>query len=133
MQEAFYGLLAEAKQRGRTVFMSSHVLSEVERVCDRIGLIRTGELVLVKPVDELRRLAPRNVHVVFSSDVQVEPIHLLPEVQPLAITPREWTIAAAGPIGPLVQAIASLPVADLRVDEPHLEDVLVRYYREETT
>jgi ABC-2 type transport system ATP-binding protein len=56
MQEAFYGLLADVRRRGRTVFMSSHVLSEVERVCDRIAVIRKGTLVLLSPVDDLRRL-----------------------------------------------------------------------------
>ena len=59
MQEALYELLAETRRRGRTVFMSSHVLPEVERVCDRIGLLRRGELVLVSPVDEVRHLAAR--------------------------------------------------------------------------
>src|SRR5512143_1327486 len=59
MQESFYKLLVDVKQRGRTVFMSSHVLSEVERVCDRIALVRKGELVLLSSVEELRKLASR--------------------------------------------------------------------------
>src|SRR5882762_4464951 len=66
MQESFYELLVDAKQRGRTVFMSSHVLSEVERVCDRIAILRNGELVLLSAVDESLRLATRRVRVLFS-------------------------------------------------------------------
>jgi ABC-2 type transport system ATP-binding protein len=58
MQESFYALLADVKRRGRTVFMSSHVLSEVERVCDRIALLRKGEMVLLSTVEEIRKLAP---------------------------------------------------------------------------
>src|SRR4029077_14165369 len=54
MQESFYKLLVDVKQRGRTVFMSSHVLSEVDRVCDRIALIRKGELVLLSGIEVLR-------------------------------------------------------------------------------
>lgn len=131
MQEAFYDLLAEVKRRGRTVFMSSHVLSEVERVCDRVGLLRAGELALVKPVDEVRRLAARRVRVVFREDVPPGAIDLPGEFRRIEVAPRAWTLAAAGPIGPLVQAIAGLPIADLEVEEPHLEDVLVRYYRGE--
>src|SRR6185503_8808802 len=61
MQESFYELLVNVKQRGRTVFMSSHVLSEVERVCDRIALVRKGELVLLSGMEELRKLAARQV------------------------------------------------------------------------
>ena len=57
IQESFYRLLADARRRGRTIFMSSHVLSEVERVCDRVALLRKGELVLLSPVEEIRRMA----------------------------------------------------------------------------
>src|SRR4029077_4623516 len=63
MQESFYELLADVKGRGRTVFMSSHVLSEVGRVCDRIALLRKGELALLSSVEECRRLAARSVRV----------------------------------------------------------------------
>jgi ABC-2 type transport system ATP-binding protein len=69
MQEAFYALLADVRQRGTTVFLSSHVLSEVDRVCDRIGVLRAGELVLAAPVDSVRRIAPRLVRVVFREPV----------------------------------------------------------------
>src|SRR5205085_7605168 len=69
MQESFYALLQEARQRGRTVFMSSHVLSEVERVCDRIALLRKGELVLLSGLEALRGLTARRVRVLFSRDV----------------------------------------------------------------
>jgi ABC-2 type transport system ATP-binding protein len=131
MQEACYDLLAEVKRRGRTVFMSSHVLSEVERVCDRIALVRQGKLVLVKPVAELRRLPARRVRVTFREDVRTDAARRLPaEYQRVELSPRAWTLDATGALGPLVQALAGLPVADLEVQAPHLEDVLVRYYRE---
>jgi ABC-2 type transport system ATP-binding protein len=130
MQEAFYDLLAEVKRRGRTVFMSSHVLSEVERVCDRIALIRAGELVLVKPVDEVRRLGARRVRVTFHADVPADAARVPASCERLEIAPRAWTLREAGPLGPLVEGLEGLPVADLEVEEVHLEDVLVRYYRE---
>jgi ABC-2 type transport system ATP-binding protein len=130
MQEAFYDLLAEVRQHGRTVFMSSHVLSEVERVCDRIALIRAGELVLVKPVDEVRQLGARRVRVTFRADVPADAARVPASCERLEITPRAWTLREAGPLGPLIDALAGLPVADLEVEEIHLEDVLVRYYRE---
>src|SRR6266567_3727121 len=73
MQESFYVLLQDAKQKGRTVFMSSHVLSEVERVCDRIALLRKGELVLLSSMEASRQLAPRRIRVFFKQDVRVPP------------------------------------------------------------
>jgi ABC-2 type transport system ATP-binding protein len=130
MQEAFYDLLDEVKRQGRTVFMSSHVLSEVERVCDRIALIRSGELVLVKPVDEVRQLGARRVRVTFRADVPADAVRMPPSCERLEITPRAWSLREAGSLGPLVEALAGLPIADLEVEDVHLEDVLVRYYRE---
>ena len=131
MQEAFYDLLEDTRRRGRTVFLSSHVLSEVERVCDRIGVLRAGRLVLVSTVAEIRHLAPRRVRVLFSADVQPGRLAAPAGCETIEAGSRAWTLTSTGPLGPLVDAVAGLPVADLEVSEPHLEDVLVRYYREE--
>ena len=132
MQEAFYALLADVKRAGTTVFMSSHVLSEVERVCDRIALLRKGEMVLLSSVRESRRLAPRRVRVFFGQDVLA-----LPEFPPghelIETTPRLWRLAVAGPLGPLLALLQGLPVKDLELDEARLEDVVLKYYREEAS
>ncbi len=128
MQESFYALLAEVRARGRTVFMSSHVLSEVERVCDRIGLLRAGELVLQAPVDEVRHLVPREIQVSFGADVP-GPSGLPPAFAIVAVTPRSWTLRVPGPLGPLVTGLAGMPVVDVAIKEPHLEEVVMRYYR----
>ena len=129
MQESFYGLLAEVKQRGRTVFMSSHVLSEVERVCDRIALLRKGELVLLSAVEESRRLASRRVRVFFSEDVNMIP-GLPPGNEIVESSPRVWNLKVEGVLGPLLMAVAAMPVKDLEVEEPRLEVVVMKYYRE---
>jgi len=125
MQESFYAILMDAKKRGRTVFMSSHVLSEVERICDRIALLRKGELVLLSTIEETRKLATRRVRVFFGEDVPA------PQgFDAVQITPRRWDLKVEGPLGPLLAAIATLPVQDLEVEEPKLEDVILKYYRE---
>jgi ABC-2 type transport system ATP-binding protein len=129
MQEAFYGLLAETKRRGATVFMSSHVLSEVDRVCDRIALLRKGELVLAQGVDEIRKLASRRVRVHFAEDV-APPADLPRGVEIQETAPRVWNLKVEGFLGPLLDAIQSLPVKDLEVLEVKLEDVVMKYYRE---
>jgi beta-exotoxin I transport system ATP-binding protein len=129
MQETFYDLLADVKRGGATVFMSSHVLTEVERVCDRIALLRKGEMVLLSSVRESRRLAPRRVHVVFSEDVSAAP-ELPPGHQLTEKTPRLWRLAVAGPLGPLLARLEGLPVEDMEIEEARLEDVVLRYYRE---
>jgi ABC-2 type transport system ATP-binding protein len=132
MQESFYGLLADVKRGGATVFMSSHVLTEVERVCDRIALLRKGEMVLLSNVRESRRLAPRRVRVSFSENVSAPP-ELPPGYQLTEKTPRLWRLAVAGPLGPLLALLAGLPVEDMEIEEARLEDVVMRYYREEAS
>jgi ABC-2 type transport system ATP-binding protein len=130
MQESFYRLLADVKRTGATVFMSSHVLSEVERVCDRIGLLRQGELVLLSTVRETRRLAPRRVRVFFSEDVSSNP-PLPPGHELTERTARLWRLTVAGPLGPLVALLEGLPVKDMELEEARLEDVVLKYYRQE--
>src|SRR5262249_19210313 len=109
--------------------MSSHVLPEVERVCDRIGLLRGGRLVLVSTVADVRRLAGRRLKVTFSEDV-APPAAWPPDCQPLAVTARAWDVRVNGSLGPMVALVARLPVADLDVQMPHLEEVLKTYYSE---
>jgi ABC-2 type transport system ATP-binding protein len=137
MQDALYDLLADTRRRGRTVFMSSHVLSEVERVCDRIGLLRRGALVLVSAVADVRSMAARQVRVAFRDDVgagDADVRSALPgECEVIELTSRVWTLRVRGPLGPLLASIASLPVDDIEVREPHLEEVLKTYYRDETS
>ena len=131
MQESFYALLKDAKQRGTTVFMSSHVLSEVERVCDRIALLRKGELVLLSSLEASRRLAPRRVRVFFHHDVAV-PSDLPAGHDLVESAPRLWRLNVVGPLGPFLAILGRLPVADLEVQEGRLEDVVRKYYREGT-
>jgi ABC-2 type transport system ATP-binding protein len=130
MQEALYELLADTRRRGRTVFMSSHVLPEVERVCDRIGLLRRGELVLVSAVDEVRHLAARTVRIAFRG--RVTPPPAWPDgCDVVEVTPTTWRLRVRGPLGAVIALVANLPVDDLDVHEPHLEEVLKRYYTDE--
>jgi ABC-2 type transport system ATP-binding protein len=135
MQDALYELLVDTRRRGRTVFMSSHVLSEVERVCDRIGLLRRGELALVSAVADVRRMAARQVRVTFREDVNVGfrglSAELPPDCEVVERTPRAWTMRVRGPLGPLLDAFARHRIEDLEVREPHLEEVLKTYYKEQ--
>ncbi len=131
MQESFYDLLFEVRRNGHTVFMSSHVLSEVERVCDRIGLIRSGELALLASVEDLHKMAQRKVRVTFSTDVTARPEALPPEYEIIELGSRAWVFKVRGALGPLMASLSGLPVLDVDVAEARLEEVLMRYYREE--
>ena len=127
MQEVFYELVAEMRRRGRTIFMSSHVLPEVERVCDRIGLLRDGELVLLATVQEVRSLAGRRVRVSFHADVAAPPAFPA-NCEVISVQPRLWDLRLRGTMAPIVALLGTLPVADLDVQMPHLEEILRTYY-----
>jgi beta-exotoxin I transport system ATP-binding protein len=130
MQGSFYNLIADVRRRGRTVFMSSHVLSEVEKVCDRVALIRNGELVLLSTVEDIRKLAARRVRLTFRDDVSPN-IEFPADHELVEAAPRVWNLKVRGTLGPLLQRLASFPVADIEVEEPRLEDVLIKYYRDD--
>jgi ABC-2 type transport system ATP-binding protein len=130
MQEAFYELLADGRNRGRTVFMSSHVMPEVERVCDRIAMLRKGEVVLLSSVEDARKLASRRVRVAFGQDVAV-PASLPQGYEMIDVKPRAWILRVTGQLGSLPSFLVTYPVADLTMEEAGLEDVLVRFYRDD--
>lgn len=127
VQRALHEVLFELRGRGRTVFMSSHVLSEVERLCDRIGVIRHGEMVLLSTVEEARRISGRTVQVQFARPV--EAVALPAGMQLVSQTPDRWTVKVEHEVGALLPILARLPVRDLEIIEPALEDVLRSFYR----
>ena len=131
VQVALHELLFELRSRGRTVFMSSHVLSEVQRLCDRIAVIRAGAIVLLSSVEDARRLSGRSVRVRFSKPPGDQAAMSLPPGMTLVDRAVDrWTIDVEGEVGALLPVLAPLPVRDLEIVESSLEDVLQRFYRE---
>ena len=127
MIEAFEETIHDLTGRGATVFLSSHVLSEVERTCDRIGLVRRGHLAALRSVDEIRREMPRRVVVAFSAPVNGH----LPAVSGVTLVTRtadSWTLDVRGPLGPLVASMRDLPLLDVRVEPFELEQYVLRFY-----
>jgi ABC-2 type transport system ATP-binding protein len=129
MQHEFLSLLAEAREAGATVFLSSHVLSEVQRAADRVIVLRTGLIVAQGTVEELRGRARQRVEIWFERDVPVG----LARVSGLAdglVEGRRFSAALVGPIQPLLRFLADHPVASLLVEEPDLEEAFLDLYEE---
>jgi ABC-2 type transport system ATP-binding protein len=125
MIEAFAEEISQVTTSGRaTVFLSSHVLSEVERICSRIGLIRHGSLVTVRALDDLRGRQSRRVTILFSQAV-TSAIPVLADVTLVARSDREWVLDVRGPLGPLVAALSGLPIDDIRYSSPTLEQIVL--------
>jgi len=130
MIEAFGETIDELARSGRTtVLLSSHVLSEVDRVCKRIGLIRSGRLVAVQTLTELRAATPRRLTVLFSQPVGGE-VASSPGWVVVTREPQRWVIDVRGPIGAFVTSLAGLPVADISLAPFAIEDALLRFFAE---
>jgi ABC-2 type transport system ATP-binding protein len=127
MQREFLALVAEAREAGRTIFLSSHNLPEVERTCDRVGIIREGRLVDVTTVSELLGSHWRSINLVLEVPPPAGAFEL-PNVEIVALTGREVHLMVRGDINPLLGRIAGLAVRDLAVTTPDIEDVFLRFY-----
>ena len=126
MQRAFYGILDALKRDGRTIFFSSHVLSEVERVCDRVAIIRRGRLVLVEQVAQL--LARRRRNVTMWLDGPPPLLADCPGVTKIELAGGRLTCGVDGDIKPFLNAIAGVPVRDLTIEPARLEEAFLEFY-----
>lgn len=127
MQDAFYDILKTLQDRGKTVFLSSHVLSEVEKVCHRVAIVRGGALVALESLDALKQKRPRRLIVALD---QAEP-PALPGARLLSQDAGRFVYLVEGAIRAVLRALAEMPVEDVVFPEPDLEDVFMAYYQEE--
>jgi ABC-2 type transport system ATP-binding protein len=128
VQQAFYELVREARADGRTVFLSSHVLPEVERVCDRVGILREGRLVAVERIADLRARAIRRLEIEFAGPVPAGAFAGLGGVSDVAVDGRILRCTVVGEMDPVLRAATSAEVRTLTSVEPSLEEVFLAFY-----
>jgi ABC-2 type transport system ATP-binding protein len=128
IQEDVYEILREQRAAGATVFFSSHVLSEVEKVCDRVGIIRRGQLVALETVEGLRARATRRVRVTLA-EPPAGPLEL-PGTAQVSEEGATLTFAVRGDINPVVRRLAELHLEDVTIEPARLEEVFFDYYDE---
>lgn len=128
LQQEFVRLVQAAKRRGATVFMSSHVMSEVQQTADRVGIIRDGRLVTVESVQSLREHAVRSVTLTFAGAVDPAEFRALPGLTDVTITGATLRGRLAGHTDDLVKTAARHTVVDLLCEEPDLEEIFFHYY-----
>jgi len=131
VQQSFYELVREASAEGRTVFLSSHILSEVERTCDRVAIIRDGRLVKVDSVEGLRDLAHHQVELRFVDGVPVAAFEGLPGVSEVVVEDHTLRMRVSGAITPVVRAAAQYELLDFVSREPTLEETFLAQYGQE--
>jgi ABC-2 type transport system ATP-binding protein len=130
LQQQLLAMVREARDQGRTVFLSSHVLAEVEHVADRVTILRAGQLVATEAIEVLRQRAIRRVELHFGAPVPAAAFQHLPGVRDVAVDGEVLRCVVEGSADALVKAAAQFPVVSLLSHEPDLEELFLAYYTE---
>jgi ABC-2 type transport system ATP-binding protein len=135
LQKVFNEFLLEEQARGKTIFMSSHIMSDVEKVCQRVAVIREGELVTVGEVEKLRERAGQRVTVEFGDAVTEEEVSRFPGVSGVKKTNTHYQFNVSGSMDRLIKALSQHEVIRLQAEEAPLEEVFLKFYEapEKTT
>jgi ABC-2 type transport system ATP-binding protein len=129
MQRAFYEILDELRASGRTVFLSSHVLSEVERVCDRVAIVRRGRLVALEEIEALLARRRRSVELRFGGPPPT--LADVPGVSDVQVVDGHLRCRLEGDVQPFLAAIAASQVSDLTIEPATLEEAFLEYYEDD--
>ena len=132
IQTEFNAIIKEHKERGKTTFMSSHVLNEVQETCDRVGFIRDGQLVHVGSLHTLLEKTPRRVQVRLRNEHSIKQLRQLDGVKNLKLSEGMTSFTFAGDINRMLHVFAAHPIDSLTITEPDLEELFMGYYREES-
>src|SRR5712691_6315328 len=130
LQKVFNEFLLEEQARGKTIFMSSHIMSEVEKVCHRIAVIRRGELVTVEEVEALREKAGQRVIVEFGDPVTMEELARIPGVSNVSHSNGSYHLNVGGSMDALIKAFSQHEVKRMLAEEAPLEEVFLKFYED---
>ena len=132
LQKTFNEFLLEEQARGKTVFMSSHIMSDVEKVCQRVAVIRKGELVTVEEVETLREKAGQRITVEFEENASVSPDEMahVPGISDVTVSKGIFHMSMSGRMDPLIKALSRHEVLRLQVEEAPLEEVFLKFYED---
>jgi ABC-2 type transport system ATP-binding protein len=129
VQRTFFDIIREENERGATVLFSSHILSEVQRICDRVGIIKEGNLVAVQSIADLQRDQFKRVHIELTPGTHVEQATLgLGDVQSFEVSDSGVNFLFAGSAKELVAALSRIDLVDVEITEPSLEEIFMHYY-----
>ncbi len=128
VQQTFYGMIEEERERGAAIFLSSHVMPEVERVCDRVGIIREGRLALVADIGELKAKALRSIEFHFAAPVPTSAFAGLAGVKEVSAHGDSILLSVEGRIDAVIKEAARYEVVSVETREPSLEDAFLAFY-----
>ncbi len=128
LQRTFNEFLLEEQKRGKTIFMSSHIMSDVEKVCQRVAVIRQGEIVTIEEVEKLRQKAGQRVVVEFGDPVSADELSRIPGVSNVTSHNHSYHFNVGGSMDALIKALSCHEVVRLQAEEAPLEEVFLQFY-----
>jgi ABC-2 type transport system ATP-binding protein len=133
MKQEVLNIIKEESQRGTTVFFSSHILSEVQKIADRVGIIRKGHLIEIAETDDLITRSITRATVLFADRVEKSSFGSLKNVKFLRVNDDRlsYTLEVTGEMDALIKTLANFPVIDLEINHPSLEEIFLNYYKDD--
>jgi len=126
MQNIFFDLLDEERKKGATIFFSSHILSEVQRICDRVGIIKDGELIKIEKIEDILKTSAKSVRIKTKDKIELND-----DFKDYKQINDEHHFTFTGEVKKLLEIISSLEIIDLNITEPSLEEIFMHYYESE--
>ncbi|MFH1509462.1 MAG: ABC transporter ATP-binding protein [bacterium] len=131
-QQELYKILRELKNEGTTIFFSSHNLAEVEKICDRIGIIKEGKLVTVETVEEIRKHRKKRVEIIFGQEFKKDDFASIPGVEVLGANGEHLNLyAKSASMDELLNKLSQYKIIDITAYFPDLEEIFLKYYETE--
>lgn len=128
MQQTFFEILKEENQKGTTILFSSHVLSEVQKICDRVAILKEGRIIGIQSIGDLRRNGYKKVSLLTESEFK-EGLFDFVGVADLKVSKKTASFIYMGGAGDLLERLNTLRVADVFIEEPTLEEIFLHYYK----
>lgn len=127
-QQEFYNIIAETKKWGTTTFLSTHILEEAQKICDRVGIIKNGKLIKIEDIDDFKQKNIRDIILETAESIPLSDLKI-PGVTKIERTTSGYHLTTAGKNGPILKALSKFKIDDIQVSEPSLEEIFMRFYK----
>lgn len=131
IRQEFYNLLRELQSEGRTIFLSSHVLTEVERICDRAGVIRNGEIVTIEDISSLKDRSYKNLEITCREKIDKKLLENIPDITEIQISGNILKCHVTGDMDQVIKAVQGSYIVDIVSSYPSLDEVFLKFYNGE--